>query len=82
MTVVFGFIEYFQVEQLEQAVLTRPVAGLLAASYLFYLVYIIVVKDTNNKISLKNHEEQTVKEEADETKEKVEDDHSTHLLGV
>ena len=42
MTVVFGFIEYFQVDQLDQAVLTRPVAGLLAASYLFYLIYIIV----------------------------------------
>ncbi|MCG3221788.1 MAG: hypothetical protein H7641_10450 [Candidatus Heimdallarchaeota archaeon] len=78
MTVVFGFIEYFQVDQLEQAVLTRPVAGLLAGSYLFYLFYVILVKDTNNKISLKNHEEQKAVEEVDETKEKVEDDHDTH----
>ncbi len=78
MTVVFGFIEYFQVDQLDQAVLTRPVAGLLAASYLFYLIYLILVKDTNNKISLKNHEEQKTVEDVDETKEKEEDDHSTH----
>ncbi|NPD87538.1 MAG: hypothetical protein HGN29_02375 [Asgard group archaeon] len=77
MTVVFGFIEYFQVDQLEDALLTKPVAGLLAASYLFYLIYVIVVKDTNNKISLKNHEEKEKAEEIEEIKKEEENDHES-----
>ena len=79
MTVVFGFIEYFQVDNIQDALLTKPVAGLLAASYLFYLAYIILVKDTNKKMSLKNHEDQEVSEETkDITEEETEEVHDDH----
>jgi calcium/proton exchanger cax len=82
MTVVFGFIEYFQVDQIEQAVLTRPVAGLLAASYLFYLIYIIVVKDNNKKMSLENHKDKEKVEETTEGKKKETDHESQEKLPV
>ena len=73
MTVVFGFSEYFHILNLgtgtlTDAVLTKPVGGMLAASYIFYLIYIIVVKDNNKKMSIKDMEEiHEVREE--ETKE-------------
>lgn len=86
MTVIFGFSQYFHIleigtESLSTAVLTVPVGAMLAGSYLLYLVYIVVVKVNNKKMSIKDKEdiEQTmnpVKEEM-ENKEKTHD-HEAH----
>ena len=61
MTVIFGFSEYFQLlgsgRALTEAILTVPVAAMLAGSYLFYLIYIVAVKDNNNKMSIKDKED-------------------------
>ncbi|MHA1592222.1 MAG: hypothetical protein ACTSUP_07100 [Candidatus Heimdallarchaeaceae archaeon] len=72
MTVVFGFSEYFQLlgsgRALTEAILTVPVAAMLAGSYLFYLIYIIAVKDNNKKKSIKDKWdiEQTLNTEKEE----------------
>ena len=50
ITVVFGFVEYFQVDDISEAILAKPIAGLLAASYVIYLIYVIAVKENNKKI--------------------------------
>ena len=82
MTVVFGFSEYFQLlgsgRALTEAILTVPVAAMLAGSYLFYLIYIIAVKDNNKKMSIKDKGdiEQTLNPE----KEEVEKHEKTHDL--
>lgn len=86
MTVIFGFSQYFHIleigtESLATAVLTIPVAAMLAGSYVFYLIYIIVVKENNKKMSIKDKEdiEQTlspVKEEVENEEKTL--DHGTH----
>jgi len=79
LTVIFGFSEYFQLlgsgRALTEAILTVPVAAMLAGSYLFYLIYIIVVKENNKKMSIKDKEdiEQTLKL----AKEEVENEEKT-----
>ncbi|MBY9000435.1 MAG: hypothetical protein KGD64_05940 [Candidatus Heimdallarchaeota archaeon] len=89
MTVIFGFSEYFQIlgsgnGTLADAVLTKPVAGMLAGSYLFYLIYIVVVKDNNKKMSIKDKEEldqtlnPTKEEEEVEENKGTTNDHGAH----
>ncbi len=85
ITVVFGFIEYFQVDHISEAILARPIAGLLAASYVIYLIYIIAVKD-NKKDIVNGMKEETGEEiEIDDTKKKEEkklDSHKHELLSI
>ncbi|MHA1345584.1 MAG: hypothetical protein ACTSVO_04855 [Candidatus Heimdallarchaeaceae archaeon] len=78
MAVIFGFSQYFHIleigtESLSTAVLTWPVAAMLAGSYLFYLIYIIVVRENNNKMSIKDKTdlEQTLNPEKDEVENEV-----------
>ncbi|MHA1551038.1 MAG: hypothetical protein ACTSQC_03765 [Candidatus Heimdallarchaeaceae archaeon] len=85
MTVVFGFSEYFQLlgsgRALTEAILTVPVAAMLAGSYLFYLIYIIAVKDNNKKMSIKDKGdiEQTLNPEKEEVeKQEKTNDHEAH----
>ncbi|MHA1218947.1 MAG: hypothetical protein ACTSSN_03445 [Candidatus Heimdallarchaeaceae archaeon] len=53
MTVLFGFVQYayFGKDDLNLAQLTIPVAAMLAASYVIYLVYLIFVKENTNKMT-------------------------------
>ena len=86
ITVVFGFIEYFQVDNLSEAILAKPIAGLLAASYIIYLIYIVVVKENNKQISNGMDEESSVKKEGEEEiskdKEIKLDSHKHELLSI
>ena len=81
ITVLFGILQYvhsLQTSGSVDAILTIPVAAMLAASYLIYLVYLIAVKENNKKISsgLENH----VKGESEVSKEKSEseEEHSNN----
>ncbi|MCE7742650.1 MAG: hypothetical protein GOP50_09340 [Candidatus Heimdallarchaeota archaeon] len=65
---VFGFLDPGYVpSSLENAVLTIPVAAMLATSYLIYLVYLIAVKENNNKMSkgLDEHADQAEHDSSD-----------------
>ena len=79
MTVVFGFVQYayYGKENLESALLTKPVAALLAASYLLYLIYIIAVREDDTRLPKtaeeKNHE--LSKKEKESNQEKKHDEH-------
>ncbi len=79
MTVVFGFTEYFQLlgsgRALTEAILTVPVAAMLAGSYLFYLIYIVAVKDNNKKMSIKDKEE--IEQTLNSAKEEEENEEKT-----
>ncbi|MHA1202470.1 MAG: hypothetical protein ACTSQ4_08115, partial [Candidatus Heimdallarchaeaceae archaeon] len=65
---------------LATAVLTIPVAAMLAGSYVFYLIYIIVVKDNNKKMSIKDKEdiEQTFSPAKEEMENEETLDHGTN----
>ena len=85
ITVVFGFIEYFQVDDISEAILAKPIAGLLAASYIIYLVYVIAVKENNKQISSRIEEEPNPEKEAEETSKEKEvrlDSHKHELLSI
>ncbi len=80
MTVVFGFVQYayYGKDNLESAVLTKPVAALLAASYLFYLIYIIAVKENDDRLPKtpeENEIHKTNEIEEETSKEEKHDDH-------
>lgn len=80
MTVVFGFVQYayYGKDNLESAVLTKPVAALLAASYLFYLIYIIAIKENDGKlpkIPKENDIHKTDETEEETSKVDKHDDH-------
>ena len=66
MTVLFGFVQYayFGKDDLDMAQLTIPVAAMLAASYVIYLVYLILVKNNTNKMA----------KHLEENKDTIEDD--------
>lgn len=80
MTVLFGFIQYayFGKDDLDMAQLTIPVAAMLAASYVFYLVYLIFVKDNTNKMAkhLEENEDSVVSDKIEENE--VHDEKSSH----
>ena len=85
ITVVFGFIEYFQVDNLSEAILARPIAGLLASSYIIYLIYIVIVKDNNKKMTKDVEEDSTeeIEEESSTKDEEVRlDSHKHELLSI
>jgi len=90
MTVVFGLVQYAVLgnENLLEATLTIPVAAMLAGSYLFYLIYLIAVKDNNKKMagSLHDHNEESVPsskvEEHGEAEEDTEVAHKHDKLSI
>ena len=85
ITVVFGFIEYFQVENISEAILARPIAGLLASSYVIYLIYIVIIKDNNKEIAKELEEEPTekIEEESSTKDEEIRlDSHEHELLSI
>ncbi|MCG3260208.1 MAG: hypothetical protein H7644_10700 [Candidatus Heimdallarchaeota archaeon] len=74
MTVIFGFVQYsyFGKDDLNLAQLTIPVAAMLAASYVIYLVYLIFVKDNASKMT------KHLEDNGDETEEqhKTDEEHT------
>ncbi|MHA1305426.1 MAG: hypothetical protein ACTSPI_17135, partial [Candidatus Heimdallarchaeaceae archaeon] len=79
MTVVFGFIEYVhalssETLTLKDAQLTRPVSALLALSYIFYLIYVVVKKDNNGDERLKLETESGTEKNVEHNEEKKEEE--------
>ncbi|MCE7747357.1 MAG: hypothetical protein GPJ51_03105 [Candidatus Heimdallarchaeota archaeon] len=74
---VFGFL-YFghSTTGLQKAVLTIPVAAMLALSYIIYLVYLIAVKENNSKMSKGLEEEEESNQNDSHVKEEEEENES------
>jgi len=61
MTVVYGIVEFTQIGNWDQTELARPIAALLALSYLMYLAYIIFIRDPTKKtLSRELHDNETL----------------------
>ncbi|MCG3216203.1 MAG: hypothetical protein KAS63_05775 [Candidatus Heimdallarchaeota archaeon] len=71
ITVILGFIEYFQVDNIEEALFAKPVAGMLFASYLAYLAYILFTKNNNKKMSKTLNDNTKEEKEIEGDQEKV-----------
>jgi calcium/proton exchanger cax len=88
MTVIFGFVQYavFGKDNLDMAQLTIPVAAMLAASYIIYLIYLILVKDNTNKMAKHLEDEDlAAAEKAKEEevhKEKSSHEHERHSIPI
>jgi Ca2+/Na+ antiporter len=89
MTVVFGLVQYAVLgkDNLLDAILTVPVAAMLGASYLIYLVYLIAVRGNNSKMSesihkLDEEEESSLKNEEIAKEEEREVAHKHEKLSI
>jgi len=83
ITVLFGILQYIhslQVSGTVDAILTIPVAVMLTASYLIYLVYLIAIKENNKKMvdGLENHVEAESEVSEETTDSKEEPNHNDH----
>ncbi|MHA2357441.1 MAG: hypothetical protein ACXABK_01560 [Candidatus Heimdallarchaeaceae archaeon] len=75
MTVVYGIVEYTQVSSWLQTELARPIAALLAFSYIMYLVYIIFVKDPIKRTVSETLDEEDSQEKIEVEKQELEEEH-------
>ncbi|MFW9852575.1 MAG: sodium:calcium antiporter [Candidatus Thorarchaeota archaeon] len=74
MTVIYGLVEFTQVSNWAQTEIARPIAALLALSYIMYLVYVIFVKEPlKNTVTDALDEDEIPEEEKSEVHKKEEE---------
>jgi Ca2+/H+ antiporter len=76
MTVIYGLVEFTQIGNWTQTELARPIASLLALSYIMYLVYVIFVRDPLKKTVTETLDDE-IPEKTKSEDHKMEEDHKS-----